>query len=129
MISRPGVSTHFDQGLTYKYTGERHGLPCYMTAPASWNMLEALSGVRADRLRGALELDPYRTDALRIPVFLTGCAFELIIIAGLTGKNLSAEFLRQAAVTRRLARTLNDKLNTTPHENDMSEALSRISGR
>ena len=45
----------------------------------------------------------------------------------LTGKKLSAEYLRQAAVTRRLARTLNDKLNTTPHENDMSEALSRMS--
>jgi len=77
VISRPGVSTHFDQGLTYRYTGERHGLPYYMTAPASWNMLEALSGVRADRLSGTLALDPYRTDGLRIPVFLTGCAFEL----------------------------------------------------
>jgi hypothetical protein len=41
-------------------------------------MLEALSGVRADRFSGTLGLDPYRTCGLRIPVFLTGCAFELI---------------------------------------------------
>ena len=64
---------------------------------------------------------------------LTACFFRIAWescdyhIAGLTGKKLSAEYLRQAAVTRRLARTLNDKLNTTPHENDMSEALSRMS--
>ena len=49
-----------------------------MTAPASWNMLEALAGVRADRFSGTLALDPYRTGGLRLPVFLTGCAFELI---------------------------------------------------
>ena len=66
-------------------------------------------------------------------VTLTACFFRIAWescdyhIAGLTGKKLSAEYLRQVAVTRRLARTLNDKLNTTPHENDMSEALSRMS--
>ena len=79
VITQPGISTHFDQGLTYMIDGSRHGLPYYMTAPASWNMLEALAGVFADADAGILKLAPYSSVSLRLPVFLTGCAFEILI--------------------------------------------------
>ena len=78
VITQPGVSTHFDQGLTYAFSGKRHGLPYYMTSPASWNMLEALAGLKADLGSGILSLSPYISQKYRIPVFLTGCCFEMI---------------------------------------------------
>ncbi|MCR5264119.1 MAG: hypothetical protein K6D94_09615 [Clostridiales bacterium] len=78
VLTQPGVSTHFDQGLTYMIDGKRHGLPYYMTAPASWNMLEALSGVYDDAASGVLKLAPYTPGGLRLPVFLTGCGFEIV---------------------------------------------------
>ncbi len=78
VINRPGVSTHFDQGLTYMIDDSRHGLPYYMTAPASWNMLEALAGLCADRASKVLRLSPSAINGIRLPVFLTGCGFEII---------------------------------------------------
>jgi len=78
VITQPGISTHFNQGLTYSYNGKRRGLPYYMTAPASWNMLEALAGLKADLGKGELFLAPYEIPGCKIPVFITGCGFELI---------------------------------------------------
>lgn len=64
---------------------------------------------------------------------LTRCYFQIALescdyhIAGLNNKRLSREYVRQAATTRRLCRTLYVSLNVTPYENDMSEVLSRMS--
>jgi hypothetical protein len=69
-IMQGARSNHFDQALTYGYDGSRSGLPYYMTAPASWNVLEALAGLRADRSTGELMLSPQGEGALQLPVFL-----------------------------------------------------------
>lgn len=64
---------------------------------------------------------------------LTRCYFQIALescdyhIAGLAGKTLSREYIRRAAITRRLCRTLYVALNVTPYENDMSEVLSQMS--
>ena len=44
-----------------------------MTAPASWNMLEALAGLSADVAGGTMTLAPVREDgcAYSMPIFLT----------------------------------------------------------
>ncbi len=94
VLEQPGCSNHFDQALTYGFDGSRHGLPYYMTAPASWNMLEALSGLTADLGCGTLALAPYLDKGYRLPVFLTGCAFELICSA--SGGELRLEPIRSA---------------------------------
>ena len=65
---------------------------------------------------------------------LTRCYFMLALetcdyhIAGLNGKKLSAEYIRNAAGTRRLCRTLFTKLNVSPYENDLSLSLAHMSG-
>jgi len=60
IITQPGVSTRYDQALAYNYDGKREGLPYYMTAPASWNMLEALAGLVAD-----VSVDPWNWHPLK----------------------------------------------------------------
>jgi len=77
-ITESDFSNHFNQALTYMIDGYRYGLPYYMTAPASWNMLEALAGVKVDVSAGKLSLAPVETKNIRIPVFLTGSWFEII---------------------------------------------------
>lgn len=77
VITQPGVSTHFTQALTYGYDGKRHGLPYYMTAPASWNMLEALVGLSADVHAGVLRLAPVGEGKIDLPVFLPGAWFRV----------------------------------------------------
>ncbi|MBQ7922844.1 MAG: hypothetical protein IJ325_09775 [Clostridia bacterium] len=74
-------STHFTQGLTYSYTGERHGLPYYMTAPASWTVLESLVGLRADLAEGVLTLAPLTEDNKKfsVPVFLPYAWFSCTV--------------------------------------------------
>ena len=78
VITQEGVSNHFNQALTYSYHGKRYGLPYYMTAPASWNILEALAGLRADLGNELLSLAPYGNNALRLPVFLPNAWFDII---------------------------------------------------
>ena len=77
VITQPGVSTHFDQALTYSYHGKRFGLPYYMTAPASWNMLEALVGLKVDCGKGSIALSVVQEGAQRLPVFLPYSWFEV----------------------------------------------------
>ena len=66
-------SNHFNQALTYSYSGERYGLPYYMTAPSSWNMLEALVGLSADLPRGEMTLALHKAEGIKcaVPIFLT----------------------------------------------------------
>lgn len=78
-ITGSEFTNHFDQALTYMIDGERHGLPYYMTAPASWNMLEALAGLTVDVSTGEMSLAPVELKNARIPVFLTGSWFEIIV--------------------------------------------------
>jgi len=78
VINNPGVSTHFDQALTYSFEGKRFGLPYYMTAPASWNMLEALAGLVVDCGKGRIELSVKLRGGERLPVFLTYSWFEIV---------------------------------------------------
>ena len=67
-------------------------------------------------------------------VTLTRCYFMLALetcdyhIAGLNGRTLSKEYIRNALSTRRLCRTLFTKLNVSPYENDLSQALANMSG-
>lgn len=77
VVDRPGVSTRYNQALTYGYYGQRHGLPYYMTAPASWNVLEALTGLSADVSKGRLRLSAVGRGSCRLPVFLPGAWFML----------------------------------------------------
>ncbi len=74
-------SNHFNQALTYSFDGERHGLPYYMTAPASWNMLEALVGLRADLPQKTLTLSPKINahEETKLPVFLSGAWFSVSV--------------------------------------------------
>ena len=64
---------------------------------------------------------------------LTRCYFQIALescdyhMAGLRGQKLSKEYIRQAAVTRRLCRKLYTALNVTAYENDMSEVLANMS--
>ncbi len=76
-------SNHYNQSLTYSFNGERYGLPYYMTAPSTWNMLEALAGLRADLPERTLTLSPMREEnqAYRMPVFLTKAWFEMEVSA------------------------------------------------
>ncbi len=78
IITRPGISTRFNQALTYLYDGTRFGLPYYMTAPASWNMLEALAGLVCDRNAGYIKISPGEVSGIRLPVFLTNVWFEIV---------------------------------------------------
>ncbi len=78
VITQPGVSTHFDQALTYRFDGSRFGLPYYMTAPASWNMLEALTGLVVDCAKGEIELSLKSRGRERLPVFLPHTWFEIV---------------------------------------------------
>ena len=74
-------SNHFNQALTYSFDGKRYGLPYYMTATASWNMLEALVGLRVDLPRKTLTLSPTVNDGedFKMPVFLSGAWFYVTI--------------------------------------------------
>ena len=78
VITQPGISTHFDQALTYRFDGSRFGLPYYMTAPASWNMLEALTGLVVDCAKGKIELSLKSRGRERLPVFLPYTWFEIM---------------------------------------------------
>lgn len=66
-------------------------------------------------------------------VTLTRCYFQIALescdyhIAGLNGEKLSKDYIRQAAVTRRLCRKLYTSLNVAEYENDMSEVLANMS--
>ena len=77
LITQPGVSNHFNQPLTVNFDGTRFGLPYYMTAPATWNALEAYSGLVADVFKESLKLSPKGKGKLKIPVFLTNAWFEI----------------------------------------------------
>jgi uncharacterized protein (DUF608 family) len=78
VLTQPGVSTHFTQALTYSFEGKRAGLPYYMTAPASWNMLEAMVGLSADVHAGVLRLAPVTDGKTDLPVFLPGAWFRVM---------------------------------------------------
>ena len=61
-------SNHFIQGLTYWFDGgPRWALPYYMTAPATWNLLDAFSGLVCDLRDQTLSVDPHISG--KIPVF------------------------------------------------------------
>lgn len=77
LITQPGVSDHFNQPLTFNFDGTRFGLPYYMTAPASWNALEAYVGLVADVYEGTLKLSPNGKGKLTVPVFLPYAWFEV----------------------------------------------------
>ena len=92
VITNPDCSTHFNQALTYKYDGTRFGLPYYMTAPASWNVLEAIVGLRADIGKGILSFKPTGECEMKIPVFLPDAWFLLERSAD--GRNLTLSPLK-----------------------------------
>ena len=75
VITNPLCSTRYSQALTYRFDGRRHGLPYYMTAPASWNLLEACAGLKADLGSGTLRLSPKGEGRIKLPVFLTNAWF------------------------------------------------------
>lgn len=75
IITNPVCSNHYNQALTYSYNGDRSGLPYYMTAPSTWNILEAAVRLRVDREAGTLALSPVGYGALKIPVFLPDAWF------------------------------------------------------
>lgn len=75
VITNPECSNHYNQALTYAFNGERAGLPYYMTAPSTWNMLDAAVGLRVDREQGTLALAPTGEGVLKIPVFLPDAWF------------------------------------------------------
>lgn len=77
LINKPGVSNHFNQSLTINFDGTRLGLPYYMTAPATWNALEAYSGLVADVFNGNLKISPKGKGKLKNPLFLTNAWFEI----------------------------------------------------
>ena len=61
-------SNHFIQGLTYNFDGgPRWALPYYMTAPATWNMLEAVAGFVPDMRDKTIAVSPKMQG--KIPVF------------------------------------------------------------
>lgn len=61
-------SCHFNQGLTYWFDGgARWALPYYMTAPATWNLLDAVCGLVPDARDATLTVSPKMNG--RIPVF------------------------------------------------------------
>jgi hypothetical protein len=61
-------SNHFIQGLTYYFAGgARHALPYYMTAPATWTMLDAIAGMVPDLRDNTLTIAPKMKG--KIPVF------------------------------------------------------------
>jgi len=61
-------SNHFIQGLTYNFDGgPRWALPYYMTAPATWNMLEAIAGFVPDMRDNTIAVSPKMKG--KIPVF------------------------------------------------------------
>ena len=82
-------SNHFNQALTYGFDGKRFGLPYYMTATASWNMLEALVGLRVSLPEKTLTLAPTLSsgEAFKMPVFLTGAWFSVSVSAD--GSNIT----------------------------------------
>ncbi|MBE5765675.1 MAG: hypothetical protein E7335_00660 [Clostridiales bacterium] len=69
-------SNHFIQGLTYWFDGgPRWALPYYMTAPATWNFLDSLSGLICDKRTGTLTVSPKIKG--KIPVFTQDSWFTL----------------------------------------------------
>ncbi len=61
-------SNHFIQGLTYNFDGgPRWALPYYMTAPATWNLLDAAAGIVPDMRDNTLTIAPNMHG--KIPVF------------------------------------------------------------
>lgn len=69
-------SNHFIQGLTYNFDGgPRWALPYYMTAPASWTVLDAIAGVVPDLRDNTLHVSPQMEG--RIPVFTKDSWFML----------------------------------------------------
>lgn len=64
----------WDQSLAYKApSGQKGGLRCYMTAPATWHALPALTGFSLDLPNETLYLDPHIPAAmngeLHVPLF------------------------------------------------------------
>ena len=76
----------WNQGLAYFAPGgEPEGLADYMTCPATWHVLNALSGISADVNDGTLFVSPRVSEkmpALRIPVFLSNFWLWLDYVPG-----------------------------------------------
>ena len=73
-------STRYIQTLTYDPHGCAQGLPYYMTAPASWLFLDALSGVVPDVDRGRLQLGCeglWNGPSRKVPVFTSTSWFNV----------------------------------------------------
>ena len=69
-------SCHFNQGLTYWFDGgARWALPYYMTAPATWNLLDAVCGLVPDARDATLTVSPKMNG--RIPVFTQDAWFTV----------------------------------------------------
>lgn len=69
-------SNHFIQGLTYNFDGgPRWALPYYMTAPATWTLLDAVAGLVPDLRDNTLTVSPKMQG--KIPVFTQDAWFML----------------------------------------------------
>ncbi len=98
-------------------------LDCYDRALACYERLcLRLSG--AQHAAAAFHRDCATLTACYFRISYESCDYH---IAGLAGRRLDSEYIRRAAITRRLCRTLYTRLNVAPYENDMSEVLSRMS--
>ncbi len=135
---------YFERGKTYEPEW-----PEFLYDPTVWENLKkhmtrvvdlydrALSAYERICLTAEKNGDPALLENARFHrdcATLTRCYFMLALetcdyhIAGLNGKKLSAEYIRNALGTRRLCRTLFTKLNVTPYENDLSLSLAHMSG-